>query len=196
MSSAAITAHLAARQGVSIRVLIWLGTTSRADGSAQPMGLWGGAEDVQLDVEGVTRTYYGAGAVVDVSPIRSRAGLSVQMQRIVLSGVAPEVAIAVREREARMASVEIHVLHLVPLTGAQIGIERVFKGQVDKAVIEQAEIGGEATVNIVAASAARYLTRPLTALRSDANQRRRQNDGIFKYASVGLVKVWWGQDRP
>lgn len=196
MSAAAITAHLAARTGVSIRQLVWLEARDRATGAAAPIGLWSGAENATFVIQGQARTYLGAGGLVSVEPIRSRAGLAVQMQRIVLSGIAPEAAIAVRGRDIRMAGVEIDVLHLTPVTGAEIGIERVFEGQVDRAPIDTGAAGGEATITITAASAARHMTKGLTALRSDANQRRRGGDAFFQYAAVGQVRVWWGQQRP
>lgn len=197
MSAAAITAHLASRAGVSIRQLLWIEARARDGGAPLPLGLWTGAEDETFTVEGELRHYLGAGGIVAIDPIRSRAGFAVQMQRIVLSGVAPEVADALRARDIRLAAVEIDELFRDPVTGADIGIERVFEGHVDRAPTDAGGAGGELHQTITAASAARTMTRGLTVLRSDANQRRRDpGDGFFKYAAAGKVRVWWGQKRP
>lgn len=184
------------------QALVWISARNRATGAVETAGFWTGGEDLAFTVEGQVRPYFGIGQVVRVPPILSRVGGVVQMQELVLSGNSPEVEAALRGYDPQLAPVEIHVARFNPLTGALLGIDRVFRGTVDKAPRQIPAKGGEGTEwTLSLASGMRALTRTLTTKRADASQRvRRLPDGredrFFRFADVaGSVERFWGMDR-
>jgi hypothetical protein len=192
----ALAAHLQARSPLAARLLVWIEGRDRDTGAVQPIGVWTGAGDLEVTVSGAQRTYRGGGAVIEIAPIQSLSDLSVQMQRVVLSALAPAVELAIRGTDPRLVPIEIHALHRDPVDRGFLGLDRLFRGRIDKTVIEFAGENEEATVTITAASHARRLTRGLSLKRSDESQRLRQGDRWARYAAVGLVRSWWGQERP
>lgn len=184
------------RPDVAARLLLWIACRRRDTGEVAPVGLWTGADDITIDIGGAERVYYGGGAILEVEPIRSTSDLSVQIQRFTLSALSPAVEVALRAREPRLAPLELHSLHYDPVTRAPLGVDLHWKGTIDRLTIETPAEGGTASAQVFAASSTRALTRGLTAKRSHENQARRNGDAFFKYAAVGLVKVWWGQKAP
>lgn len=201
LSTPNVRAHLQERLGINARVLVWIEARNRATGVREPIGLWEGTEDITLEIDGSDRTYLGSPSIMSVEPIKSRSDLSVQMQRIVFSALSADIDEVMRERDARLAPIEIHVLHRDPQTREPIGVERRFRGVVDKAPIDYTpptDEGepGQAVMTVSAASATRNLTRGLTLLRSDESQSKRAGDKFFRFAAVGRVRAWWNQKRP
>jgi len=126
-----------------------------------------------------------------------QTGLVVRMQRLTLSPLSPEVAQMLRGYDPRLAPVEIHRALFYPESRELVAEpRRVFKGWIDQAPITTPAIGGAAMAEVSLASAARALTIPLAAKKSDETQRRRGGDRFRRYADVsGQVEVWWGEAR-
>jgi len=197
-------AYLAARIGVVSRHMVHVLARNRETGAQEALGLWQGDDHLTIAINGANRTYYGAGGLIGVEPIRAGIGLEVRMMQVALSPLAPEVAQLLRSYDARLAPAEVH-RGLLSLETGQLIAEpiRVFRGWVDEVKIRTGEVGGtgavggagEATVTL--ASAARGLTRALTLTRSDAEMRRRNTGDRFRdYTDIsGEVGVWWGEKR-
>jgi hypothetical protein len=198
------TEYLSACTGVASRHMIHVVARNRATGAQEALGLWQGDDHLTIAINGVNRTYYGAGGLIGVEPIRAGIGLEVRMLQLALSPLTPEVALMLRGYDARLAPVEIH-RGLLSLETGQLIAEpiRVFRGWVDEVKIRTGAVNGngeaantgEATVTL--ASAARGLTRALTLTRSDAEMRRRNAGDRFRaYTDIaGEVGVWWGEKR-
>ena len=193
----ASAAYLAARGGVMSRTLVWITAKNRTTGAAESLGLWTGDDHQDFSIGGVTRTYYGAGAMLSVDPITMQAGLVVRMQRMVLSALSPEVTQIFRGYDPRLAPVEIHRALFDLETHALIEEpHRVFLGWIEEAPIATPEIGGQATIEVTMASSARSMTRALAIKKSDSTQRMRGGDRFRRYIDVsGSVGVWWGEKR-
>ena len=191
-------AYLAARSGVASRHMVHVLARNRATGAREALGLWQGDDHLSLTLGGEARTYYGAGALVGVEPIRSGIGLEVRMLQLVLAPMTPEVAQLLRGYDARLAPVELHRALLSLETGQLIADPiRVFRGWIDEVRIRTGEVGGTGEATVTLASAARGLTRALTLTRSEAEMRRRSaGDAFRQYTDIaGEVGVWWGETR-
>jgi len=190
----AVANHLAATAGVQIRHLVWIVAKNRSDGSDETLGLWNGLDVRSFTVGGASRSYTGAGALLEVSPITGEVGLQVRMQQLGLSGLSPEVVQLIHGYDARLAPIEVHRVFFDPIKGKTIGNPvRVLKGWIDEMPVPTPAEGGTANVNITVASASRALTQTLTVNKSDEAQRRiSATDRGREYASIsGAVGVFW-----
>ena len=191
-------AYLAARTGVASRHMVHIIARNRETGAQEALGLWQGDDHLTIAINGTNRTYYGAGGLIGVEPIRAGIGLEVRMLQLALSPLTPEVAQLLRGYDARLAPAEVHRALLSLETGQLIAEPiRVFRGWVDEVKIRTGEVGGTGEATVTLASAARGLTRPLTLTRSDAEIRRRNaGDAFRRYTDIaGEVGVWWGESR-
>ena len=192
---AATAAYLSAREGVIARTLVWITARNRISGSAETAGFWNGLDDLTITVDGQPRLYRGAGALMSVEGISAGVGLEVRVVQVTLSPLAPEVAQVLRGYDPRLAPVEIHRALFDLGTGALVGApHRTFRGAVSDLSIVTGE-DAQATLSLV--SAARDLTRSVSAYRSDASMRQRAATDSFRaYADIsGEVDVWWGEKR-
>ena len=99
-------------------------------------------------------------ALLGLDQIVMQTGLTVRMQRVSLAPIAAEVAQMLRGYDAGLAPAEIHRALFDPMSGDLIAEpKRLWKGVIDTAPIHTAEIGGQSTVDVALASAARALTR-------------------------------------
>lgn len=193
----ATNAHFSAGGGTEAHALMWITARNRSTGAPETIGLWTGGDVRDFVIGGVTRTYYGAGAMIGVETLQYRAGMTVQTQAVSLSPMHASVTNALRAYDPRLAPVEIHRA-VFDGNGLLIGDPHLmFRGEVDQVEFADAAIGGISTATVTLTSAARALTRQVQAYRSDAGQRaRRSDDRGFKYAGVsGSVPVYWGEDR-
>jgi hypothetical protein len=191
-------AYLAARTGVASRHMVHVIARNRTTGAQEALGLWQGDDHLTIAIGGTNRTYYGAGGLIGVEPIRAGIGLEVRMLQIGLSPLNPEVAQLLRGYDARLAPAEVHRALLSLETGQLIAEPiRVFRGWIDEVKIRTGEVGGTGEATVTLASAARGLTRALTLTRSDAEMRRRSSaDAFRRYTDIaGEVGVWWGEKR-
>jgi len=194
--SSAISAARQARAGTLAHGLIYITAKTRDTGLSAPIGFWTGDDHQAFTINSVSRTYYAAGAALDLGETVSEVGIVIRTRTVRLSGLAPKVLDMAKAYEARLAPVEIHRAEFDPLTNALIDAPgRVFKGWVDQIQWTQSAETVECVLTL--ASIARALTRPLTQKFSDASQRlRAQNDAFFQYVDVsGTTDVYWGEKR-
>jgi len=195
--SSATIEHLIARSGVKSRLLFWISARNRETGTTETLGLWTGDDSEVIEIDGIARTYHGAGSLLGVDPIVMQVGVQVRMQRVMLSPLAPEVAAAVLGYDARLAPVEIHRALFDPVSGLLIAPpDQVFKGWVDQLEMPVPAVGSEGMATMTLASSARILTRTLASKYSDASMQMRGGDRLFRYADVsGSVPVYWGEKK-
>ena len=190
--------YLSTHTGVASRHMVHVIGRNRQTGAQEALGLWQGDDHLTIAIDGVNRTYYGAGGLIGVEPIRAGVGLEVRMLQATLSPLTPEVALLLRGYDTRLAPAEVH-RGLLSLETGQLIAEpiRVFRGWVDEVKIRTGEVGGAGEATVTLASAARGLTRALTLTRSDTEMRRRNAGDRFRdYADIaGEVGVWWGEKR-
>ena len=192
--SPALQSYLATRQGVVTRSLVWVRATNRSTGAEETLGLWNGEDDRVITIGGQARTYLRTEALT-VGQIVSQAGLAVRMHRLQLSSLSAPVAQLLRGYDARNAPIEIHRAFFATTSMAMLEEpERRFKGTIDEAPIPTPEAGGEASADIVCASATRVLTRTLAQKKSRATQVLRSGDEFRRYADLsGKIPVGWGE---
>lgn len=192
-----------AQGSVVPRDFLWLVPRDRATGADHPVGFWSDVGTVEAQVIDpdtdtvLTRTYSGAGDLVEVGPVALISGLTVQTVSIRLSQITAEAAQAVRGYDLRRALVELHRGFLDPATGLQIAPALPwFTGEIDGAPIPTPAEGEAGAIDLRAVSHAQELTRTSPARRSDADQRLRDpSDGFFRHAAtVGTWRVNWGQE--
>lgn len=189
---------LAARRGRVARVLVWIKAKNRSTGLAEPLGLWSGGDHQDFVIGGKARTYFGAGAMIDMDPLTSDIGLTVRRYVLNLSPIVPEVQQIIRGYDPRLAAVQIHVADFDPDTHSLLASPvRVFKGWIDTVHISEPAPDGEASCEVALLSAAQALTRTLPRKRSDQTLRARApGDAFRKYADIsGSVETVWGEKR-
>lgn len=179
-----------------LRVLVWVTARNRGTGLPEELGLWNGGYDRSFTINGVPRTYVGAGALMQIPPLVYQVGLNVRMQRLTLSPIDTAVANLIRTYDSRLAPIEIHRAVFDPTTTTLVSEpHRLFKGIVDEMEVTT-DPKGETRCEVTVASSSRYLTRTLTLRRSDESQKLRSGDRLLKYADVsGEVDVYWGERR-
>jgi hypothetical protein len=189
-----IANNLSDRSGLYVRHLLWIRAKNRDTLATETIGLWDGDDHAEFTIDSVVRQYYGAGTLLAVPDLTARAGLEVWQPEVSVSGIAPEVEIALRGYEPKLAPVEIHRAFFHPDQGTLLGSPvRIFKGWIDGVSIPTPEEGGDATASITLASNSRGLTRVIPAKKSDEAYQRRSGDRIMRYADIGgTVKVRWG----
>lgn len=197
--SPATLAAFQGRSGFVARSLMWVTARDRATGAPQTFGFWTGSETLTFTIGGEARIYIGAGNLLGIDAIVMSVGITVQMQRVIVSPIAAEAALAIRGYDTRLAPVEIHRALFRSDSRALLDVpHRTFKGWVDTLSIDREAVGGSYSATMSIASATRALTRTLAATRSDADLRRRApTDGFRKYASVtASVPFYWGMNGP
>lgn len=191
-------ALLSARQGHVAHWLVTISGRHRQTGEIETAGFWTGDDHQQFTVGGVTLTYFGAGAALDVPPIRQEVGLQVQYLTCSLA-VTPEVLDAVLGYDPALQPAQVHRAIFDPLTMTLVAEpELVFAGTVDGTPIDDGGIGGSGVVQVQIASKTRTLTRTLTRTKSDATLRARAPaDGFRKYvADSATWTVPWNAAPP
>lgn len=199
----AIAAHLSARKPIIVRHLIWITARHRLTLAPEAIGFWDGDDHHEILVEGETRTYYAAGALIKIDQISHAVGTDVRRLRAKLAPMAPEVEAAIRGSDARTAPVQVHRLIIDPETMAVIGSPvRRLDGRISEIEFsEPDDDGSEAECRVTIATAAIEGTRTLALKKSDESQKLRAlpggagGDRFFRYADVsGKVPVKWGEE--
>ena len=186
------------RGPIAAERLLWVQANNRNTGADDAMGLWTGQDDRTFNVGGVNREYHGAGSLLSVDAISSRAGLNVQMQTVALNVLTPEVEQLLRGYDTRQAPAEIHLALFDPDTDALQSITRVFRGWMDELTISAGAKGQNAVASAMLASSSRELTRTVQAYKSDESWRARSGDDdrFFRHAErSGSVAVYWGMKK-
>ena len=174
------------------RVLCWFSARNRDTGATETLGLWTGDDHAEIVVEGQTRTYFGAGNLIDVPPVSYKTGLDVQVYRLGLTTITNEARQLIRGYDPRFAAVQIHRALFDPITRAQIEApHRVLFGFVDEVDLTQPAAGEQASGYLSIVTTARQLTSGLPNKNSHANQRRISDDRFLRWADSS-AEVWWG----
>ena len=191
----ATAAYFASRSAFIGHVLVWLQARNRETGAIETIGFWTGADHAEFAIRGQVRTYYGAGAMLGMDPIRRQTGLKVRSQRITCSSVAPELMMAVRGYDPRHCPVEVHRALFDPASEALIDEPHmILRGYLDKLKLPTPAKGEKGSLSFEVATAGRALTKPVSRYRSDASLRSRApQDGFRKYASQAETgETPWG----
>ena len=194
--STATAAYFASRSAFVGHVLVWLQGRNRTTDEVETIGFWTGVDHAEITIRGQLRTYYGAGALLKMDPLRRQTGLKVRSQRISFSQVSPEVMIAVRGYDIRHAPVEVHRALYHPETDVLIDEPHpILLGYIDKINLPTPAKGESAAVTMEVATAGRALTKPVSRFRSDASLRARAaGDGFRRYATLAdMAEVEWGR---
>lgn len=193
----ATAAHFATASDFDCHILFWMTVRHRTTGAAVNVGLWTGDDVQAFTIDGVARTYQGAGAIMGLPALTYESGLSVRNFAFTLAGMAPEVAEALRFYEPRLAPVEVHRALFVPESGALVAAPyRLLSGVVDDVTISTPATGGQGSATVSVASSARRLTQSLPLYKSDEQQRLRGGDRFRRWNDIsGSVDVVWGQLR-
>jgi len=189
-------AYMQSRGSWLAHLLVWISAVDRVTGALEEIGFWTGADHTEFTIGGTSRTYYGAGSMIKADPIRLRTGLTVRTQRLMFSQVAPELQQAIRGYDARHKPVEIHRALFDPISELLVAEPHlVLRGYVDQAQVKTPAEGGEGSVELTIATAARAMTRKSGRKRSHATlSARNPGDDFRKYASVAdKVEVDWGK---
>lgn len=188
-------AYIADIEATRVRHFVWVQARNCSTGVIEAAGFWNGATDVQISIGGVNRTYVGAGALLDIEPIRAGVGLNVRMHELGLSAIPDDVRQVVFGYDPRLAPIEVHRGLFNTETNTLVAEpHRVLKGTVEGLSAPRPADGGTSRITLTVASAARALTRGLTLKKSDAAQRSISAvDRGREYASIsGAVGVFWG----
>lgn len=198
--SSANQAALAARRLLP-RDFLRLVARNRSTGNPVSVDFWsdlGNVTALVIDPEtgnAVSRDFYGAGALIQISDIPAIAGITVQRIDITMSQLDDEVAEAVRLYDLKQGRVEIHTGLLDPDTRKLVDPAEVrFIGFVDEIRIATPAEGGEGGVVITCTSHTQELARTNPETRSHADQRARYDgDDFFIDAAVcGDWQHHWG----
>lgn len=187
--------YFASRSAFVGHVLVWLQARNRSTNTVETIGFWTGADHAEFTIRGQLRTYYAAGSMLKMDPLRRQTGLKVRSQRLQFAQVSPEVMTAIRGYEPRHAPVEIHRALYDPDSETLIDEPHmILKGYVDKIGLPTPAKGESASVSIEVATAARALTKPVSRYRSNASLRARASeDGFRKYATLAdVAETKWG----
>ncbi len=194
----AVQSQFAERRGVEPRVLFWIEPRNRSTGLREALGLWNGDDHRDFLVEGETRTFYGAGNVLGLQPIRSVTGLDVIYHSIELPPFTDEVRIILDQYDGHLAPVRIYSVALDVDTMEPLAAPiRFVKGTLQEAP-KSLGAPGSATSKYVLkiASNARRLTQGLPIYRSQ-NWLERRASGDLGREHIGVSSDWvvpWGEE--
>lgn len=187
------------------RDFLWITARDRATGAPVSHGMWSDRGTVSAPViepvsgVTVTRSWEGAGGLIEVRNVTLSLSLTVNTVEIVLSQIDAQAEQIVRGLDPRRAPVELYRGFLDPLTQQLVApaVAR-FRGFVDGAPITTPAEGGEGSITLTCAAYTQELTRASASKRSDADQRRRDaSDAFFKdVTTVGDWEIFWGIPEP
>lgn len=190
-----IEEQLAERQATSAEVMIWITARNRETDAPESIGFWTGDDHRDFVIGGDTRTYLGAGSVIETGPLRATIGLDVMYFRVTMPPFLDEVRQALKVYDPRHAPVEVHSVVLHPETGRPLGPpKRRVKGVLHSA---PESLGGKneaSETELVIATSVRFLTNTMALYRSNAAlQDRDPTDRGREYSDVaGEWRVPWG----
>lgn len=186
------------------RDFVWFVAKRRDTGASVTEGIWSDIDNVNAEVinpdTGVTQTrsFYGAGSLVEISDLPLVANLSVQNATIRASQLHAEIERIVRDYDCQQARVEIYRGFFSPETRLMVApaVAR-FVGFVDTIEVQTPSENEEGAVSFTCASHTQEVTRSNAETRSSAYQKiRLANDGFFDDAdTVTEWEVWWGSEK-
>lgn len=200
-ADSAVIAALA-NPNTSRRELIWITAKEFESGDEVSGGFWNDLITKDIDVldgetlETVTRSYTGAGSLIQIDEIPLLATIEVRRIKVTLSQIDQDVIDMVRGYNLKNAKVEIHRGLYNPATRALVApaFPR-FLGFVDKAPIKTPKRGERGGVTLECVSHTYELTRASADKASHASQLRREaGDKFFQYAdTMGETNLFWGE---
>lgn len=174
----------------------------RSTGAETEKGYWSGIGNVAAPVinpltgSSTTRTYRGAGTLIQISDIPLVSNITVQRVTIRLSQVDDDVDEAFRTYDLRQARVQIFRGWFDPDTRALIdsAVPR-FVGFVDEVEVETPSENEDGGVTLTCVSHTQEMLRSNPELRSDESQKRRSaTDNFYQdAATVGERELFWGR---
>lgn len=186
------------------RDFVWFVARRRDTGASVTEGIWSDLDNINATVinpdTGVTQTrsFFGAGSLVETSDIPLVANLSVQNVTIRASQIHTEIERIVRDYDCQQARVEIYRGLFDPETRLMVApAEPRFVGFVDMIEVQTPSENEEGSVTFTCASHTQEVIRSNAETRSSAYQLLRQvNDGFFDDAdTVPEWEVWWGSEK-
>jgi len=185
---------------VTIRDFLWLEVRDRTTGALYPVGFWSDLGTVSANVidprtgSTVSRSFQGAGGLVQMSQIPMTSNLTVQTVSVVMSQIS-NASDLVRTYEAKQARVEIFRGLFAPASLVQLApaFPR-FVGFIDSIDISTPAEGEDGSIEMTCVSHSQEMSRYNTVTRSDADQVRRAPGDTFSQhaASVGTWELNWG----
>jgi len=200
---AAILAAIQENQ-VAALDLVWVTAKDRDTGVPVSLGVWTGPDNRVINVvdalTGSTeaRTFYGAGALVEISAIPLTSDISIRSVDVKLSQIATAVQVLVRDYDPAHAPVQIYRSYLSTDTMQPVAAaEARFVGYVDGSPIETPAEGQEGSCILRCVSTTRELTRTSSEVRSyDSQLQRSATDDFYRdTATVGEWDITWGTRR-
>lgn len=198
--SAPVLAALEARN-VTIRDFLWIEARDRTTGAPLVVGYWSDLGAISAEVEDprtgltVSRSFRGAGGLVDISAITLSANLSVQTVDITMSQIADPNDL-IRAYDVKQARVEIFRGLFAPASLVQLApaFPR-FVGYIDNVTINTPTEGSEGSIGLACVSHSQEMSRFNTETRSDADSRIRNSaDSFNRHAAVvGTWEMSWGK---
>lgn len=198
--SAGVLAALANRRLVA-RDFLWFVARERDTGDDVPDGYWSDVGTFSANVidpetgSTVSRSFFGAGALIQISDIPLVSNISVQNVNIVMSQVADRVNELVRTYDCKQAKVQIFRGLFDPDTRQLVAPAPCrFAGFVDKIEIKTPSENEEGSVVFTCASHTQEMTRGNSDTRSHASQKLRSATDNF-FQDAGVVGEWemrWG----
>jgi hypothetical protein len=184
------------------RDFIWFVVRERGSGVPVTDGYWSdigtiSAQIIDPDTGGyVTRTFYGAGSLIQISDIPLVSNITVQNITVTLSQVADRVNALVRQYDCKQGRVEIYRGLFDPQTRQMVSPATPrFVGTIDQAPIRTPREGESGDVQLTCTSNTIELTRTNPDTRSDASQKLRSatDDFFYDVAVVGTWQHFWGK---
>ncbi|MBB3234445.1 hypothetical protein [Phyllobacterium endophyticum] len=195
--------YLRGRKAFIRHNLFWITAKNRETGAEESMGFWDGYDNLNIAVLSsitgtvINRDYFAFGSLLGVSPIPLVSDLTIRNVTVSLSHLSPEVQVAFRLYDPRLAPVEIHRVLLHEDTMLPVGPAHPrFIGYVNEAPIERPAVGGEGGISVTCVSHTRQLTKTNPGKRSDETQKLRGGDRFRRYSTIaGDVSFWWGEKK-
>jgi hypothetical protein len=185
------------------RDFIWFVVRDRNTGAAVTDGYWSDvgeitAQYIDPDTGGVgSRTWAGAGSLIQISDIPLVSNITVQNITVTLSQVADRVNNLVRGYDCKQGRVEVYRGLFDPESRQMVApAEPRFVGTIDEAPITTPRENESGDVTLTCTSNTSELTRTNPDTRSDASQRLRNpaDDFFVDAAVVGQWVQFWGRE--
>jgi hypothetical protein len=185
------------------RDFIWFVVRDRITGAPVTDGYWSdvgeiSAQYIDPDTGGVgSRTWAGAGSLIQISDIPLVSNITVQNITVTLSQVADRVNNLVRGYDCKQGRVEVYRGLFDPESRTMVApAEPRFVGTIDEAPITTPRENESGDVTLTCTSNTSELTRTNPDTRSDASQRlRNAGDEFFVDAAVvGNWQQFWGRE--
>jgi len=186
------------------RDFLWFVARDRESGAPVTVGFWSDLDNVSAFVLNpdtnlpVTRSYYGAGGLIEINDIPAVSVIQVQDVHIRMSQLDEMVENAVRLYDIKQARVEIHRGLFDPSSHQLVAPAVVrFVGFVNLVEIHTGSENEEGYVDITCVSHTQELMRSNPATRSHEDQKLRAPGDTF-FIDAAVVSDWdldWGAIR-